>query len=521
MVNLPGGPPGSTPPSREVELKLDGGTAELQSLALNPAIRKLAEGEAVSSQLVTVYYDTAELTLANRGIALRLRQDGGQTIQGIKTFGSTKGDRAGLAVRHEWEWLLTQADLDLTILRDPALGEIVPPDLIDRLVPVMVTDIHRTILNLVPNQGTRIEMAIDRGSIRVLSGTERAPPLAVNEVELELKAGRAADLYTVARRLHAIHPLRISVHSKADRGFAQLQGGAIPSSTERPTGLTPATSQGEAFRHCIRSGLAQLLEQDARLLEGRQPSAMVESLAALHRLDAAFRLFKQLTDGPVFNQLIEILRRHIDQLGLAVAIQAQVERIIDLKASAGIRREAMTHAVIERCAQAHSAARQRVRNPDWMEWILDLAIATESGDWLGNPATSVPMTELAPGLLNVRLVKARRAADNLFNSDRSSIARFSSRISRLRTYVEFLRGLFPRDGVRPVHAALIELEQTLQAAVTARNARTLLLNLYGKGQRSQPVADMLRVESNVLRQSVPRLWLAVTDSWVWETDVSV
>jgi hypothetical protein len=61
------------------------------------------------------------------------------------------------------------------------------------LVPLFTTDFTRNFWVLVPQEGTRIEVALDRG--KIVAG-ERQEPIC--EVELELLEGKVADLFTAA-----------------------------------------------------------------------------------------------------------------------------------------------------------------------------------------------------------------------------------------------------------------------------------------------------------------------------------
>jgi inorganic triphosphatase YgiF len=56
------------------------------------------------------YFDTPERDLAQAKVALRLRKDGDEVIQTLKTRGQSV---AGLSVRNEYDWKLPKAKLDV------------------------------------------------------------------------------------------------------------------------------------------------------------------------------------------------------------------------------------------------------------------------------------------------------------------------------------------------------------------------------------------------------------------------
>ncbi len=56
------------------------------------------------------YFDTPERDLAKAKVALRLRRDGEEVIQTLKTRGQSI---AGLSERNEYDWHLAKAKLDV------------------------------------------------------------------------------------------------------------------------------------------------------------------------------------------------------------------------------------------------------------------------------------------------------------------------------------------------------------------------------------------------------------------------
>jgi triphosphatase len=84
----------------------------------------------------------------------------------------------------------------------------------DALAPVFATNVKR-VTRLIERDGATIEAALDQGEL--LADDRRA---AVSELELELKAGAPRVLFDLARDLAAHAPLRLSLVSKAERGYA-------------------------------------------------------------------------------------------------------------------------------------------------------------------------------------------------------------------------------------------------------------------------------------------------------------
>lgn len=197
--------------SQEIELKLALGPEGPAALRGHPLLRALP---ATVAELGNTYYDTPEGELESARMALRLRRLDGRLLQTVKTRGEGGG---GLSRRGEWEWEVPGPGLDLAGLAGlppAALGEAV----LERLEARFTTDFRREAWTL-KHRGARIELALDEGAI--LAAGRR---VAIRELELELKAGEPAALWSLAEALAERVALRPSDTSKAARGGALLAG---------------------------------------------------------------------------------------------------------------------------------------------------------------------------------------------------------------------------------------------------------------------------------------------------------
>ena len=100
---------------KETEIKLRASRATLAALREHPLLKKRNKSGWQHGELFNQYYDTAERELARARVALRLRRDGEQYIQTLKSRGQSV---AGLSERNEWDWYLDKAKLDLKKLND-------------------------------------------------------------------------------------------------------------------------------------------------------------------------------------------------------------------------------------------------------------------------------------------------------------------------------------------------------------------------------------------------------------------
>lgn len=85
---------------KEVELKLAIAPERLEALKVHPDFQDLLR-EPENRQIDSVYFDTGDFTLRDKGVSWRIRQMGDQTRQTIKVSGYPGG--AALLTRSEWE----------------------------------------------------------------------------------------------------------------------------------------------------------------------------------------------------------------------------------------------------------------------------------------------------------------------------------------------------------------------------------------------------------------------------------
>lgn len=205
---------------KETEIKLHLPPEAINQVLSQPCFAQATAGSTLS--LRNHYFDTPDLALSAARVALRIREQDGSWIQTLKTQGSSVN---GLHVRNEWEWPLSAPTLDLALLQTADL-----PDSLytllenNQLACVFTTHFERQLFLLRQQDGTLIELALDRGEVActAANGEQRSEP--INELELELKQGSVELLKTVASGLQqAVPALEPSEISKAQRGYQLLK----------------------------------------------------------------------------------------------------------------------------------------------------------------------------------------------------------------------------------------------------------------------------------------------------------
>lgn len=174
--------------------------------------------EQQQQHLRTEYFDTSQMTLKQKGIALRLRRQGEQWLQTVKTSGQVKD---GLHQREEWEHPLPAAEFDWSLLLQTPLVEVfAEQDDREQLQCLFYTDFRRDTWLLAAEQNTLIELAYDFGEAG--AGERRAK---IHEIELELRHGSLAVLRQLAEQLKTTLMLTYNNRSKAEIGYDLYQQG--------------------------------------------------------------------------------------------------------------------------------------------------------------------------------------------------------------------------------------------------------------------------------------------------------
>ncbi|WP_217475819.1 inorganic triphosphatase [Stutzerimonas stutzeri] len=199
---------------KETEIKLRASRETLLALREHPLLKKRNKSGWQRHELFNQYYDTPERELAQAKVALRLRRDGEQFIQTLKSRGQSV---AGLSERNEWDWYLDKAKLDVKKLADDCW----PASLADldkkTLKPIFTTDFVREKAEIAWGRGKSkvvIEAALDLG--KVIAGKQSEE---ICELELELRQGEPEALLELAAELAADLPLMPCDISKAERGY--------------------------------------------------------------------------------------------------------------------------------------------------------------------------------------------------------------------------------------------------------------------------------------------------------------
>ncbi len=424
-------------PHKEIEIKLALAPANLPGLKKVPFLRTV-KPTAKSAKQISVYFDTNKQTLRKKGVMLRVRREGRYYTQTIKATGN-----GGDFERDEWEAEIAGNAPDFDQADGTALKALLTKKLRRRLKPVFETRVQRTVYPLV-NNGHAIELTVDRGTIETAKRSSR-----LCEIELELKSGKPADLFDVARELAQTLPARLAVKSKSERGYEILDGEQEGPVKAAPVGLHAGMSAREAFRAVGLACLHQVINNTPALLKG-DPEGVHQMRVGLRRLRAAMSLFSVLLRDAQTAAIKSELKWLAGELGPARELEVLMNRVV-----APIKRRrrwrgmpSLSHEFAERRDAALARAQAAVQSARFRALTLDVAMWLEAGFWtdpgddLVRDRGAQPIETFAFEQLARRWRKVRKKGKALAKLDARRRHKLRIQTKKLRYAAEFFAALF-------------------------------------------------------------------------------
>lgn len=437
----------------ETELKFRLAPRELSSVLGNRGGRRRNPPEQT---LVSTYYDTKKHKLRRHGLTLRVRKVDGRYVQTVKAGG------AGGVTRGEWEHEVAEAKPDLRKAKSTPLADVTSRKLPRKLKPVFQTEIQRT-TQARRIQNSQIELAVDRGHI---GAGRRSRPVA--ELELELKSGRAADLFHLARSLVRKTGAELDLRSKSERGYQLVAGDGGGAQHAEPIQLKHGLSPQDAFRAIAHSTLRQVTA-NADPVREMEPEGVHQMRVGLRRLRAAISLFADILPRASTARIKSELKWLTGELAPAREIDVFVEESIRPIAHQGVPRRG-ARAIRERFAAQRKAAfaraREAVGSARYRRLLIDVIEWIEAGRPGGDDDRTI--AAYAAEVLDRRIRKARKQGKRLNDLDPKQRHKLRIKIKKIRYAVDFFRSLYGHRDRKQL-ADLSDRLKQIQSALGSLN----------------------------------------------------
>lgn len=485
---------GSIPAHHEIELKLEADPDVIRRLRRARPVTALAEGPSHTATLESVYFDSADLSLARKGIALRIRK----TAQGFEQTVKRAAEGDGpITDRFEWTAILPEPLPNPALIPDEAAARRVQKLMAKgALVPVYKTVVRRTARMLKLPDGALIEIAFDSG---VIAAPDANPGLGtpVSEIELELKSGAPESLIVFARDLARLYPLRLSGRSKSERGLDLLAKAPHRPRKAKEIAFGPNTSAEEGFIHMMTHCLRHALDNEDAVLHGHDPEGVHQMRVALRRMRSALTAFGKSLRTMEMERLRGETKWLADTLGAArdldVFVDETLEPLAALRPDDGALKDFMALARAARegawreLLHALGSSRYRLL-------MIELSYAISARIWRRDAdldqviALNSPLRELAGRALDKRFDVAADLGRRIADLDTEQRHELRLALKKLRYAGEFFESLFAEKKAQPFLKRVAAMQEVFGCLNDMAVASALIERLRHQAMAADPAS---------------------------------
>ena len=441
----------------ETEIKLLLAQDDLDRLGHERAFGTAKCGPPGRASMNAVYYDTPELALEHKGMALRVRKEGRTWKQTVKAPGSTLG---WLHQRTELEWSVPGEHLDVELLKGSALGDVFrKPKIAARLRPVFRMEFDRRSMRLGFDDGSSAVLALDSG--RITAGRRSTP---ICEAEIELEEGSASRLLDLADTLLDEFGCRIGHRSKAERAYALLDPNRFAprkwQDIGQNLGLSPETPASQACLRVMDACASQLHANEEGFLAGEDPEYLHQMRTGMRRLRVALALPRDPAWREALMPLTAELRWASGLLGTARNWDVFANELLPplMHACGGNGLAQLRRRVAKQRREAGAAAREAVRSARYQRLGLQLArLAVEHPNAIGGETTA---RDFANAALARRLRKLA-AWENPGALGAEELHRMRIATKKMRYVAEFFGAFYRHHTVKRFTGRLEALQELL------------------------------------------------------------
>lgn len=467
--------------AEEVELKLALAEAHQARFLRHPLLKQALERHV--DILDNIYYDTADLALRRRGIALRLRRNARGWLQTVKLAGAST---AGLSSRPEWE-VPYAGHFDFSAIDQPAVRAwLQRPKLLARIIPICETRFRRITWKFAASPGA-VLLTLDRGWI-IANGRREA----ISEVELELAGAPVHAIFGIATQFAQRAALTPSVLSKAERGYRLYLGTPPAPFKAGAVALTATMPPFEAFRRIALSCLEHLQQNHHGALTSDDPEYIHQMRVATRRLRAALRLFAPVLPADLADSLQAPLSGLMMHLGRARDLDVLLTEIANPVLSAlpnEPRLPALASDITNRRYAAREQALALLAAPDYGRTLL--AALESLHPMPAGDAPAIPLHGFAAERLQRLRRKLRRLAAAAQLDQPTSLHALRIGVKRLRYALEFFSPLASGRGFSRPLRHLAAAQDTLGQLNDLTNAGALLMDCAGEDPRLREAVTLI------------------------------
>lgn len=462
-------------------------------------VKRLRGAKARRVSLHARYYDTPERSLANSGIALRMRKEGRRWMQTIKAPGPDPVSRV------ELNHLRPDGNLDLALYDNTSIQTTLntlssPLSLRYETKVVRLQYEHRI-------DNTTIEIAFDEGAL--FAGELELP---ICEVEFELLEGSSTRLFEVAKQWALDFDLILDPRSKAERGDTLAShalsvqttetGEAIVTSVSRPNNhhlfkpcrakpskLNNKSTPAFAYLKCAHECLIQIAQNAAytagvdttRANSSTHMEFVHQLRVGVRRLKSCQKLFAEwvptLPEGALekinntFGQLGA--RRDLDVVRTVIAPRLKLAGMPDIR---------MPRNSASRTAPASltSSPSFQIALLDVLEALVILGDTLQPGEQSNSSNQKQNSGSLLPKLLNTwfrAIVKKGGKFTGLPIEEQHNVRKD---VKRLRYCLEMCSGLLNKNTLLKMRPALEQAQEDLGELNDYYTAETLFQDIAQK-----------------------------------------
>jgi inorganic triphosphatase YgiF len=467
--------------ANEIELKLRIAKSDIPSLKRQLAnIATTSLGVQLSKPSVrktlSVYYDTPDLTLLDRGISLRIRRAARKWMQTIKGAGNAL---SGLHQRLELESEIKSGALDFSQITDPTYAAFFEqPALRNALSPIFSTDVQRTTWQLTFDHGDQVELVLDVGEL--IAGEHREP---ICELELELIQGHPGRLFAFALQLQAHIPLSIENISKAQRAYAYYRTQPLKIVKAKPVKLKRKMLANDALKQIAESCLTQLQGNQDMVLHGTDVEGVHQMRIALRRLRSALKVFGGITQKQTTEDITQELVWMTNVLGdardLDVFITQTLPPMLQQMQNQSSLVSLAKKAKQDR-QQAYKVAREAITSQRYQRLLLTLGDWLENQRWRKQKTAETTVDTIASTMLTKRYKGLKQSGKTLKHAEPEE--RHETRIAakKLRYLAEFFSELYPSKNTKPFIKSLSLLQDQLGVMNDISVTSGLMLKVMGE-----------------------------------------